>query len=275
VTGGAALAQGRAVGLIAGNGQFPILFARGARRAGLRVLAVGLRGETQPELEAEVDALIWVWIGQLGKIIDAFKSRGVSEAAFVGGIGKLKAFRNARPDWRMLKMAAGLRSFTDDALLRALAGSFEREGVSIIPSTQYLQEVVAIRGRLAGRLPTPEEEKDIALGRAVGEAIGRADVGQTVVVQRGHVIAVEAAEGTDACIRRAGELAGAGVVVVKRCKPGQDERFDLPAVGPKTIETLSEAKGAVLAIESGRTLILEGLEIARRADRAKIAVVAW
>jgi len=264
----------RRVGLIAGNGVFPVLFARGARKAGLEVVAAALRGEADPQLEGEVDELFWVYIGQIGKAASQFKARGVREAAFAGGVGKLKAFRNARPDLTMLRAVARLRHFKDDALLRSIAQGFEERGVRIIPSTRYLAEVLAAAGSLSTRKPSASEERDIVLGRQVAEAIGRADVGQTVVVKGGHVIAVEAAEGTDACIRRAGELAGAGIVVVKRCKPDQDERFDLPAVGPKTVEVLARVEGAVLCIEAGRTVVLEAERVRAIADEAGIAVVA-
>ncbi len=268
------MSEVRSVGLVAGNGRFPVLFARGARAAGVRVVAAAQRGETDPALEAEVDAFAWFHIGQFGRIADYLREHGAREAAMVGGIGKLKAFRNARPDLRTLKLAASIRSFNDDALLRAIAGFFEGEGVRIIPSTEFLSEIVAVAGALTRRAPSADEARDIALGREVAGAIGRADVGQTVVVRAGSVIAVEAAEGTDACIRRAGELAGEGIVVVKRCKPGQDERFDLPAIGPGTIDSIAAAKGRVLAIEAGRTIVIDAEELVRRADEAGVAVVA-
>jgi len=267
-------ASQRVVGLIAGNGQFPILFARSARRSGAKVVAIAHHGETDPALQAEVDELVWVYIGQLGHSADLLRERGVSEAAMVGGIGKLKAFRNARPDLRTLKMAAKLRHFNDDNLLKGIAELFEKEGVRIIPSTEFLQEVLAPSGPMTRERPSEEEESDVRLGREVAEAIGRADVGQTVVVHRGHVVAVEAAEGTDACIRRAAELAGPGIVVVKRCKPQQDRRFDLPAVGPRTIETLASVKGRVLAVDAGRTVVIDGERLVKLADEAGIAVVA-
>ncbi|MFN7135754.1 MAG: LpxI family protein, partial [Myxococcales bacterium] len=193
----------KVVGLIAGNGQFPLLFARGARRAGVQVVAIGHRGETDPALAAEVERLEWVHIGQLGRILDVFRESGVRDAAMAGGIGKLKAFRSARPDLQALKLAASLRRFQDDGFLKAIASAFEAQGVRIIPSTEYLREVLPEPGPLSARALTAAERDDVELGREVARAIGRADVGQTVVVRRGTVIAVEAAEGTDACIRRA------------------------------------------------------------------------
>ena len=198
----------------------------------------------------------------------------MEQAAFAGGVGKLKAFASARPDLAMLRALARVRHFSDDALLRSIAQGFEELGVRIIPSTTYLADALAIAGVLSRRAPTAQEKRDIVLGREVAEALGRADVGQTVVAKAGHVIAVEAAEGTDACIRRAGELAGAGVVVVKRCKPRQDERFDLPAIGPATVEVLASIKGAALAVEAGKTVVLEPERLVEIADAAGIAVVA-
>ncbi|HEY3445623.1 MAG TPA: UDP-2,3-diacylglucosamine diphosphatase LpxI [Myxococcales bacterium] len=263
-----------ALGLIAGNGTFPLLFARGARKAGHRVVAAALKGEADPALAPEVDELFWVGVGQLGKLIETLKRHGVREAAFAGGVGKLSAFRHARPDLTMLRALTRLKHFNDDALLRSIAQAFEDEGIRIVPSTRFLADALAVPGAMTRRKPTAEEEKDVALGLEVAEAIGRADVGQTVAVKGGNVIAVEAAEGTDACIRRAGGLAGKGLVVVKRSKPRQDERFDLPAVGPGTIETLAEVHGAVLAIEAGKTIVLEPEELVKRADQARIAVVA-
>lgn len=264
----------RRVGLIAGNGVFPVLFARGARRQGAQVVAIAHLGETDPGLEREVDEIHWVRLGQLGKITGLFSARGVHEAAMAGGIGKLKAFRSARPDLKALKLVASLRNFNDDGLLKAIANVFEAEGIRIIASTEFLQEVLAAPGPLTRRRLSSEDERDVALGREVAAALGRADVGQTVVTRKGHVIAVEAAEGTDACIRRAGELAGEGIVVVKRAKPQQDHRFDLPAIGPRTIEVIAAVRGAALAVEAGRTVVLEAAEVARRADAAGIAVVA-
>lgn len=263
-----------ALGLIAGNGRFPFLFAAGARRAGRRVVAAALKGEADPALEAQVDELFWVGMGQLGRLVEGFRERGVAEAAFAGGVGKLGAFRHARPDAKMLRALTRLKGFHDDALLRSIAQAIEDEGIRIVPSTRFLTDALAGPGVMTRRKPTADEERDISLGREVAEAIGRADVGQTVVVKGGNVVAVEAAEGTDACIQRAGELAGKGIVVVKRCKPRQDERFDLPAVGPRTVEAIARVHGAVLAIEAGKTLVLEPEELVRRADKARVAVVA-
>jgi DUF1009 family protein len=189
-------------------------------------------------------------------------------------VGKLKAFASGLPDLAMLRAIARVRHLSDDALLRSIAQGFEELGIRIIPSARWLGETVVGAGVLTRRPLTSDEERDVEVGREVAEAIGRADVGQTVVVKAGQVIAVEAAEGTDACIRRAGDLAGPDIVVVKRCKPSQDERFDLPTVGAGTVETIAAVRGRVLAIEAGRTLVLETDRLVKLADEAGISVVA-
>jgi DUF1009 family protein len=262
------------IGLIAGNGALPRLFARAARARGHVVVAVGHRGETDPALEAEVDHLDWVRVGQVARIERILRERGVTEAVLAGGFSRMRAFREARPDIGLLRIVARLRSFRDDALLRAAADEFESAGIRIVAPTAYLADILAPEGRLAGPPLDAGQERDVQLGEEVARALGQADVGQTVVVKNGHVLALEAVEGTDACIRRGASLGGPGVVVVKRSKPGQDERFDLPAVGPATIEVLREVGARVLAIEAGKTLLLEGDRLLPAADQAGITLVA-
>jgi DUF1009 family protein len=262
------------IGLIAGNGALPGLFARAARRQGYRVLAVGHRGETDPGLAEEVDRLDWVRVGQVARIERLLRGEGITEAVLAGGFSRMRAVREARPDLGLFRIVARLRSFRDDALLRAAADEFESAGIRIVAPTPFLSEVLAPPGHLAGPRLDAAQERDVQLGEEVARALGRADVGQTVVVKNGHVLALEAVEGTDACIRRGAALGGAGVVVVKRSKPGQDERFDLPAIGPGTIEVLREVGARVLSVEAGRTLLLEGDRLLRAAEAAGIAVVA-
>jgi UDP-2,3-diacylglucosamine hydrolase len=170
-----------------------------------------------------------------------------------GAIGRVRAIRDARPDLGALQIAARLRSFRDDSLLRAVADHFLRAGIQIVAATDYLKKVFAPEGRIAGPPLTAEQEADIAVGLEVAAARGRVDVGQTVVVRKGLVLALEAVEGTDEAILRGGRLGGRGAVVVKLCKPGQDERFDLPAIGLKTLETMAQAGASALAIEAGKT----------------------
>ncbi|HZW87958.1 MAG TPA: UDP-2,3-diacylglucosamine diphosphatase LpxI [Myxococcaceae bacterium] len=261
------------IGLIAGNGALPRLFARAARAKGLGVVAVGHVGETDPELASEVERLDWVKVGQVARIERLFREQGVSEAVLAGGFSRMRAVQQMRPDLGLFRIAARLRSFRDDALLRAAADEFESAGIRIVAPTELLREILAPEGHLAGPPLDAAQERDVLLGEEVATLLGRADVGQTVVVKNGHVLALEAVEGTDACIRRGAELGGPGVVVVKRSKPDQDERFDLPAVGPGTLEVLRQVGGKVLAVEAGKTLLLEGDRLLALAKEAGITLV--
>lgn len=266
-------APGEAIGLIAGNGVLPRLFARAAREQGLSVVALAHRGETDPALAQEVDVFHWVRVGQVARMERLLKERGVGRAVMAGGIGKLRAIAEARPDLGTLRILARLPGFLDDGLLRAVAQEFESQGIAIVSVTDLVPQLLAPEGRIAGRPLTPAQREDVALGMKVAAQLGDADVGQTVVVRGGIVLAVEAVEGTDAAIRRAGLLGGPGQVVVKRAKPRQDTRFDLPAVGPATLLSMQEAAATVLAVEANRTLLLEAEQLVRDAERAGISVV--
>jgi DUF1009 family protein len=266
--------MGERIGLIAGSGRFPSLFAQAARGRGLQVVALGHRGDTDPGLAREVDALHWVHLGQLGRSVKLLRAEGVERAVMAGGIGKLSAVLRARLDWRGLAVAASLRHFNDDLVLRAVAAEYERGGVHIEPSTVFTPELLPGPGLHSQRAPTMSEKKDVALGFEVARALGQADVGQTVVVEDGKVLAVEASEGTDATIARGGDYGRGRAVVVKRSKPGQDLRFDLPAVGPQTIAVMAAHGCRTLAFEAGKTLLLDGDPTLRAADREGIAVVA-
>jgi hypothetical protein len=262
------------IGLIAGNGALPRLFARAARGRGLSVVAVGHLGETDPELASEVDRLDWVKVGQVARIERLLRDQGITEAVLAGGFSRMRAVQQMRPDLGLFRIAARARSFRDDALLRAAADEFESAGIRIVAPTELLREILAPEGHLAGPPLEPAQERDVALGEEVATLLGRADVGQTVVVKNGHVLALEAVEGTDACIRRGAGLGGPGVVVVKRSKPGQDERFDLPAVGPATLEVLRSVEARVLAVEAGKTLLLEGDRLVALAAEVGITIVS-
>lgn len=266
--------MGERIGLIAGSGRFPALFASAARARGLSVVALGHRGDTDPALAREVDALHWVHLGQLGRSVKLLRAAGVSRAVMAGGIGKLSAVLRARLDWRGLAVAASLRHFNDDLVLRAVAAEYERGGVRIEPSTVFTPELLPGPGLHSQRALTHSEERDVALGLEVARALGAADVGQTVVVEAGQVLAVEASEGTDATITRGGDYGRGRAVVVKRSKPGQDLRFDLPAVGLATIEVMAAHGCRALVFEAGRTVLLDGDAVLRAADRAGIAVAA-
>jgi UDP-2,3-diacylglucosamine hydrolase len=260
------------IGLIAGKGQFPLLFAEEARRRGLEVVAVAHRGETDPSLEPLCQHCQWISVGQLGKMIRAFKEAGITRAVMAGGVSRGRLFRDFRPDFRALSLIRRVGPGHDDRLLRGLAAELEAEGITIVSPLLYLEEMLAQPGRLSRRRPTSQELQDVDYGFKIAKAVGRLDLGQCVVVRRQVVTALEAVEGTDEAIRRGGRLAGRGAVVVKVCKPGQDLRFDLPAVGPGTIEAMREVEAGVLAVEAGKTLMFDRQTMISLADQAKIAV---
>jgi UDP-2,3-diacylglucosamine hydrolase len=262
------------LGLIAGNGKFPLLFAAEAKREGYTVVAVAHRGETPEEIERLADDVIWIQVGQLGKIIRTFKNAGVTQAVMAGGIGKVKLFSNFRPDLRGITFLARLKSREDDALLRGVADELSREGITVLESTLCLPHIVPAEGILTPQAPIASQWEDIRLGFRVAKEIGRLGIGQTVVVKEGVVLAVEAVEGTDAAIARGGSIARSGCVVVKVSKPGQDLRFDVPAVGVDTIKNLHAVRGAVLAVEAGKTILLERDELLREASRCGVVVAA-
>ena len=261
------------LGLIAGNGTFPLLFAEEARRGGYSVVAVAHHGETNQAIERAADEVTWVYVGQLGKIIRTFQGSGVTEAVMAGGIRKVTLFGNFRPDLRGARFLARLKSREDDMLLRGIADELAADGIQILPSTLCLPRIISTEGVLTKRAPRRREWDDIRLGFKIAKEVGRLGIGQTVVVKNQVVVAVEAVEGTDAAIQRAGALAQSGCVVVKVSKPQQDLRFDVPAVGVDTIERLHEAGAAVLAVETGRTILLEKDALLRQANSYGIAVV--
>jgi UDP-2,3-diacylglucosamine hydrolase len=257
---------GAPIGLIAGSGRLPLLFAEAAERAGHTVVAVGHEGETDPALRASA----WVKVGQLGRIAEVLRDAGVAEAVFCGGLRRPRLF-DVRPDWLGLKILARLRTFGDDAALRGIAAGLEEEGIRIVSPLPLVPELLARHGPLGKRRLSDEERADAVTGLAAARLLGEADIGQTVVVKRGVILAVEAVEGTDACIARGGAL-GRGAMVVKARKPQQDERFDVPAIGPRTLESCAAAGCTALAVEAGTTLVLDRAELVERADRSGIAV---
>lgn len=265
------------IGLIAGNGRFPLLFARSAAARGASVVAVAHRGETLPELEQAVSAsggrLHWIYVGQLNRLIRIFKEAGVKQVVMAGGIKKTRLFLNTRPDLRTLRLLRQVAHRHDDALLRAVARELEAEGLQVGECTLYLSHLLADKGVMTRRHPTSEEWEDIRFGWEAVKEIGRLDIGQCVVVKQKVVLAVEAVEGTDEAIRRGGRLCQTAAVVVKASKPHQDLRFDVPAVGPSTLDAMQEVKAAVLALEAGRTLILDREAVLEKADKLKISLV--
>jgi UDP-2,3-diacylglucosamine hydrolase len=260
------------LGLIAGSGRFPLLLAESARAAGHRVVAVGHQGQTDPALEKLVDSLTWVKLGQIGKIVESLKSGGAEGVILLGAIAKTKFLRDTWFDGLGIKLLAQVAVRSDDNLLRTFARFLEKEGLPVLDATPYLSDRLAPAGVLGKHQPTEEQWADARYGLELARAIGRLDLGQTVVVKERVGVAVEGVEGTDACILRGGELAREAVVV-KVVKPGQDRRFDLPAVGPDTVEVMQQAGCKVLAVEAGTTLVMDLQEMVRRAAKARIAVV--
>jgi len=261
------------IGLIAGGGQFPLLFAQAARKQGRSVVAVAHVNESHPALQEAVDRICWVKLGQLGKIIKFFKKNGVEEAVFVGTITKTRIFKDILPDIKGLTLWNKIDVRQDDAILRAVAGSLEQEDIQVLASTIYLEHLLFPKGILTRKKPSNEEIEDIRFGWKIAREIGRMDIGQCVVVRERSVLAVEAIEGTDAAITRGGQLAGRKAVVVKLRKPGQDFRFDLPATGTTTIGTLAQVQGAVLAVEAGQSLLFDRDDMVAAAEKAGIVVV--
>jgi DUF1009 family protein len=264
------------IGLIAGNGVFPVLFARTARQEGVGVVAVAHEGETPAELAECVDHLTWIKVGQLDTIIRTFHAHGVRRAVMAGGIRKAALMEHFAPDERAQRFLARLTHWSDDTLLRGVAEELEGEGIAVVASTLFLTSLLTPDGPLTARQPDAAEWRDIQYGLAVAKGIGAWDIGQTVVVKSRMVLAVEALEGTDAALRRGGGLGRGGAVAVKVSKPGQDLRFDVPAVGPATAAVCREAGIAVLALEAGHTLLLErpALLAAAAADLAIVGVRA-
>jgi DUF1009 family protein len=258
------------VGLIAGNGRFPLIFARSARAQGFEVIAVAHHGETLPELADLVHAITWVNVGELGRIIHTLQLAGVERAVMAGGIRKAALLEHFAPDERALSFLARLVHLGDDALLRGVAAELEAEGIEVAPSTLFLEALLAPSGTLTQHVPSEAQWRDVRHGIEVARAIGRWDIGQSVIIKSGMVLAVEAIEGTDATIRRGGSP---GAVVVKVSKPQQDLRFDVPAVGPETVRVCITAGIAVLAVETGRTLLLEKEELLREADANGLSIV--
>jgi DUF1009 family protein len=261
------------IGIIAGSGQFPLLFIKAAKAAGRIVVVVAHKGETIEEVAAAADMVCWVKLGQLGKIIRFFHDEGVGEAVFLGAITKTQIFRDVLPDLKGLTLWNKIDTRHDDAILRAVAGALEREDIKVLDSTFYLRHLLFPGGVLTKKKPSQEQRKDIEFGWRNARAIGQLDIGQCVVVRNLSVLAVEAIEGTDATILRGGGLAKEKAVVVKVKKPSQDFRFDLPATGLKTVETLASVKGAVLAVEAGQSLLFDREVMVAAADRAGIVVI--
>ena len=261
-------------GLIAGNGKFPFLVLEGAKRQGTSLSVVAIREETDKRIEEIADKVLWVGIGQLGKMISFFKKEGVTHAIMAGQVKHVQIFSGAMPDLRMIKMLWNLPQRNTDALIGGVAAEMMREGIELIDSTYFIKDHLARKGVLSKRKPDDVEEENIKYGLRIAGEIARLDLGQTIVVRAKACVAIEAMEGTDAVIKRAGELARGKLTVVKVAKPNQDMRFDVPVVGVPTIETMIAAGATCLCLTAEKTLIFDRAEMLELADRKKIAVAA-
>jgi hypothetical protein len=269
------MAMDRRIGLIAGSGRFPVIFAERAAQKGYSVYAVGYHDETDPELSDHVAAVETMYIGQIKRLLNFFKKNRIAEVVMAGAISKTGAITKIRPDIKAIALIAGMRHDThDDRVLRAFAGLLEKEGINVRASTFLLPELLAQAGVWTRRKPRKDEIPDMMLGFTIARAIGNLDIGQCVVVSDGTVLAVEAVDGTDSTILRGGKLSRNGVVAAKVCKPIQDFRFDVPAVGAQTVRTMHEAGAAVLVIEAGRSMVFDREEMIALADHWGITIAA-
>jgi DUF1009 family protein len=265
------------LGLIAGSGRLPFEVAEGARERGIETTIVAIEGNTDPSIERfACGRLHWIAAGELGRLIALLTQADVDEAILAGAVAKREMLRDPsalRPDARALQVLARLRERGDDAILRAVADEIASEGIPVVESTRYLEGRLTPEGVIAGPEPSEAVRADLALGLRVAKTLGLHDVGQTVVVKEGTVLALEAVEGTDATMRRGAELAGPGAVVVKAAKPGQDLRFDVPAVGIRTLELAGACGISALGLEAGRTLLLERARAVELAERSGPAII--
>ena len=277
------------LGLIAGNGRFPFLLLDAARAQGLAVVVAAIREEADPELdrraaEDERITVHWLSLGELSRLIETFHKEGVEKAVMEGQVKHKQIFSSIRPDWRLAKLLLNLRSRNTDMLLGAVAKVLGDEGIEIVSSTAFLEPLLAAEGVLTGRVPDEDERKNIEYGLSVARAVAGFDIGQTVVVAAQACVAVEAMEGTDAAIERAGLLMRSlqepasmlerRLTVVKVAKPNQDMRFDVPVIGIATVETMLRAGASCLSVEAGRTLLFDRARLIERANEESIAIVA-
>jgi hypothetical protein len=263
------------LGIIAGNRTLPLVFARQARNLGVkRLVAVACDGETDPKLAELVDEIVWLKVGQLSKMISAFTSRNISQCVMVGQISPKSIF-DIRPDLRAMGLLLKLKEKNAHTVFGAVADELKKEGVELVPATPWLQPLMPATGFRLGPKPSPEQEEDIAFGHRLAKEISRLEIGQIVVVKNGVVLAVEGFEGTDNCLARGGELAGrdGGAVAVKVAREKHDMRFDIPCLGPQTLETCGAARISVLALEGGQTLLLEPELCEQLAKKFKISLL--
>lgn len=263
-------------GLIAGNGRFPLLALETARQLGDEVVVVAIEGEAAPEVESLAAALHWIHVGQLGKLIEILKREGVSEVMMTGQVKHVSIFSNLKPDWRMVKVLAGLREKNTSALIGGVQRALKEEGIRLLDSTSLLKPLLAELGVLTKRKPTAEEERDLTYGRRVAQALASVDIGQSVAISEKACVAAEAMEGTDAMLRRAATLTNGRPLRLVKVSHGRGHfLFDVPVVGLSTIETMKETGTTALAVDAGRTLLLDKDETIRRANEAGLAIAAY
>jgi UDP-2,3-diacylglucosamine hydrolase len=266
------------IGLIAGNGRFPFLVLEAARSQGHDVTIIATKEEAFPELNDAAKRtgadIHWISIGHLGKCISLLKDAGVTQAVMAGQVKHTKIFSGIVPDWEMGKLLARLLSRNTDGLIGAIASVLRDNGIELMNSTQLIQPLLAKAGVFSARTPTEEEQKDLDFGYRIADQIAALDIGQTIAVKHQAVVAVEAMEGTDEVIARAGHLAGPGVCIIKVAKPNQDMRFDVPVVGFATLQAMRVAGAALLSIDAGKTLVLDQDAVRASANEAKISIVA-
>lgn len=261
------------LGIIAGDGRFPVILVKAAKVSGYSTIAIAHTGLSSLDIEKAAEKTYWIHIGEISKLINIFKKEEVSEVVMAGGISKKFLFSDVKPDLRAISLLLKIKDRNDDTILRALAKELEKEGIITNEAIAYIRSILAENGTFTKRTPTKEEWSDIEFGMKVAKDIGRLDIGQCVVVKNRAVLAVEAIEGTDEVIRRGGMFASGGAVVIKVCKPGQDTRFDLPTVGPNTINSMKEVDARVLAVEAGMTVMIDREFMIEEANRAGISIV--
>ncbi|HYJ03624.1 MAG TPA: UDP-2,3-diacylglucosamine diphosphatase LpxI [Chthoniobacterales bacterium] len=262
------------LGIIAGNGVYPRLLADAARRAGVkRIVAAAFTDETDDRLTQKVDEIQWMRVGQLEKMIACFRNAGVTKAIMSGQIAPKNLF-DLRPDWKTLLLLARLKRRNAESIFAAIGDELGSAGITLLPATAFLEDALAPAGLIAGRKLTRREEEDVTFGFQIAREVSRLDIGQTVIVKNGTVLAVEGFEGTNEAIKRGGALGGKNAIMVKVAKPNQDMRFDVPVIGAATVDIASEAHLRVIAIEAGRTLLLEKEALIEAAARSNISIVA-
>ena len=262
------------IGLVAGNGQFPLEFAENARARGLAVVTVALKGEADKRIEELSVSTTWVSVGQLGKLVRSLKRAGCRQVAFAGGVTRVNFVDGFRIDWVGLRMLSKLRSFNDDSIMRGIIATVENGGVQVIGASTLLEKSVPKVGILTKRGLTRDEIENAKIGWEAARTTGALDIGQSIVMRNKTIIAVEAVEGTDATIKRAAAVRGEGGVLVKLAKPIQDLRIDLPAIGVRTIELMHENRITALVVEAGKAIMLDPQGILDAAHRLDIAIVA-